>query len=448
MTTQKPPLSFWQIWNMSFGFLGIQFGWGLQLGNMSAIYEYLGASADEIPLLWLAAPLTGLIFQPIVGYLSDRTWNKVGRRKPYFMVGAILASIALILMPHSSTLWMAAGLLWILDASINISMEPFRAFVADMLPEKQLTRGFTMQSFFIGIGAVLAAVFPWLLVEVFGFSDSAGADGVPLYLKIAFAIGAVVFFAAVMWTIFSTKEYPPEDMKAFQKMKEESKGFIHAFKEIFSNIFNGPKVMYQLAIVQFFTWIGLFLMWFYFVTMVANDIMQAPSTDSPLYSEGLIWGNLCFGFYSFVTFLFALVLPNIANRLGRKLTHSICLTLGGIGLLSVFLMTNKYQLLLSMLGVGIAWASVLSMPYAILTPHLPREKIGVYMGIFNFFIVIPEIMATLFFGYVMRTYLNNSRLSAVMVGGACLLVAAVLIHFVNEEMQTRKTTSDEAVAAA
>ncbi|MEM9936953.1 MAG: MFS transporter [Bacteroidota bacterium] len=447
MTSQKPTLSFWQIWNMSFGFLGIQFGWALQLGNMSAIYEYLGAAPEEIPLLWLAAPLTGLLVQPIVGYLSDRTWNKVGRRKPYFMTGAILASIALILMPHSSAIWMAAGLLWILDASINISMEPFRAFVADLLPEKQLTRGFTMQSFFIGIGAVLAAVFPWLLVDVFGFTNTAGTEGVPVYLKIAFAIGAVFLFGAVMWTVSRTREYPPEDMESFLKMKEESKGFLHAFNEIFSNIFNGPRVMYQLAAVQFFTWIGLFLMWFYFTTMVANDIMQAPNTDSPLYAEGVVWGNICFGFYSFITFMVALVLPGIANRIGRKVTHSICLTLGGTGLLSVFFMTSKYQLLLSMAGVGIAWASVLSMPYAILTPHLPKEKIGVYMGIFNFFIVIPEIMATLFFGFIMSNFLNNSRISAVMIGGACLLIAAVLIHFVNEEIQTGKVTEEEAVAA-
>ena len=440
--TEKKALNFWQIWNMSFGFLGIQFGWALQLGNMSAIYEYLGATPDEIPILWLAAPLTGLLVQPVVGYLSDRTWNRFGRRRPYFLTGAILASIALIAMPHSSAIWMAAGLLWILDASINISMEPFRAFVADMLPEKQLTRGFTMQSFFIGIGAVLAAVFPWLLVDFFGFGESTGGEGVPIYLKIAFAIGAVFLFFAVLWTVRSTKEYPPEDMEAFQKMKKESAGVGHAFKEIFTNIFNAPKVMYQLAIVQFFTWIGMFLMWFYFTTMVANDIMQAPGTDSPLYAEGVVWGNICFGFYSFITFIFALIIPSIARRIGKKFTHSLCLLCGGLGLLSVWFVTSKFQLLFSMTGVGIAWASILSMPYAILTPHLPKGKFGVFMGIFNFFIVIPEILATLFFGWVMSEFLHNDRVMAIMVAGSMLLIAAVAILFVNENAGREPIASD------
>ncbi len=418
---------------MSFGFLGIQFGWALQLGNMSAIYEYLGAEPDQIPLLWLAAPLTGLIVQPIVGFLSDRTWGRFGRRKPYFLIGAILASLALIVMPHAPVIWMAAGLLWILDTSINISMEPFRAFVADLLPENQLTRGFTMQSFFIGIGAVLAAAFPWLLVNVFGFAEEAGSEGVPLYLKIAFAVGAIFFLSAVLYTILKTKEYPPEDMESFKKMKAESKGFKFAITEIFTDAFNGPRVMYQLAIVQFFTWIGMFLMWFYFTTMVANDIMAAPSPQSPLYTEGIVWGNICFGFYSVVTFLFALVIPSIANKFGKKLTHSICLICGGIGLLAVYYMNNKYQLLISMAGVGIAWSSILSMPYAILTPHLPKNKIGIYMGIFNFFIVIPEIIATLTFGWVMSEILGNNRVSAVMFGGGMMLIAAIAILFVNEK---------------
>ncbi len=435
---EKKELSFWQIWNMSFGFLGIQFGWGLQMGNMSAIYEYLGATPDEIPLLWLAAPMTGLLIQPIVGYLSDRTWNRFGRRRPYFMVGAILASIALIFMPHSSAVWMAAGLLWILDASINISMEPFRAFVADLLPEKQITRGFTMQSFFIGIGAVIAALLPWFFVEFLGFSDETTEEGVPTFLKIAFAIGAVFLFGAVAWTVFRTKEYPPEDIEAFQKMKAESKGVGYALKEIFSNIFNGPKVMYQLAIVQFFTWIGLFLMWFYFTVMVANDIMQAPNTDSPLYAEGVVWGNICFGFYSFITFLFALLLPSIAKKFGKKLTHALCLLAGSVGLIAVLFITNKYQLLFSMLGVGIAWTSILSMPYAILTPHLPEGKIGIYMGIFNFFIVIPEILATLFFGYIMKEYLHNDRVLAVVFAGVMLSLAAVAVLFVNEKHAVEK----------
>ena len=428
----KPQLSSWQIWNMAFGFLGIQFGWALQLGNMSAIYEYLGAEPDKIPILWLAAPMTGLIIQPIVGYMSDRTWNSLGRRKPYFLVGAILASIGLVMMPHSSTLWMAAGLLWILDASINISMEPFRAFVADVLPKEQHTKGYTMQSFFIGIGAVLAAVLPYIMIEYFGMSKTT-EEGVPNFLKIAFAAGGVAFFASVLYTIFTTKEYPPEDMEAFLKMKEESKGVGNAFKEIFATIFDLPKVMKQLAVVQFFTWLGLFLMWFYFSTAVAVNIFNAPGPKSPLYADGIAWANLCFGFYSVVTFIFALMMPKLATILGKKKLHSICLAIGGFSLLALYFVSSKEMLFVNMIGVGIAWTSILAMPYAILAGKLPPQKMGIYMGIFNFFIVIPEIMATLFFGPFMNNVLQNNRLSAVMLGGAMLLIAAVAALFVDED---------------
>lgn len=418
---------------MAFGFLGIQFGWGLQLGNMSAIYEYLGATPDELPILWLAAPMTGLLVQPIVGFYSDRTWNRFGRRKPYFLTGAILASVALIFMPYSSAIWMAAGMLWILDASINISMEPFRAFVADMLPKEQLTRGYTMQSFFIGVGAVLAAVLPWILTEVFDFEKTIADGSIPVFLKLSFAIGGISFFGAVLWTVLKTKEYPPDDLEAFRKMKKESSGFNHAVKEIFDNIFGMPKVMKQLAVVQFFTWLGLFLMWFYFTVTVANNILGAPNTQSDLYAEGVAWGNLCFGFYSMVTFLFAFFIPGLAEKLGKKQVHAVCLVIGGLGLLSVSLAPNKYWLLLSMAGVGIAWTSILSMPYAILAPKLPVEKIGVYMGIFNFFIVIPEILATLLFGWVMLNILDNDRMMAIVVGGVMLIIAAVFTLFVDDK---------------
>lgn len=428
----KPRLSFWQIWNMSFGFLGIQFGWSLQLGNMSAIYEYLGANPDEIPILWLAAPMTGLLVQPIIGYLSDRTWNRLGRRKPYFLIGAIFASIALIIMPHSPTLWMAAGMLWILDASINISMEPFRAFVADMLPKEQVTKGYTMQSFFIGVGAVLAAGLPWLFTEVFDMGKTAADGSVPTYLKISFALGGVVFLLAVLRTIFTTKEYPPDDIEAFNQMKAESKGFKHGLAEIFSSIATMPKVMKQLAVVQFFTWLGMFLMWFYFSTSVANDILGAPNPQSELYAEGIAWGNLCFGFYSIITFMFAFFIPGIADKIGKKQTHAVCLVFGGIGLLYVGYAPDKYWLLLSMVGVGIAWTSILSMPYSILAPKLPYEKMGIYMGVFNFFIVIPEILATLLFGWVMLHVLDNDRMSAVMLGGGMLIIAAVAALFVDD----------------
>lgn len=431
-TFQKPHMNFWQIWNLSFGFLGIQFGWGLQMGNMSAIYEYLGAKPDELPILWLAAPMTGLIVQPIVGYLSDRTWGRFGRRRPYFLIGAILASLALVVMPYASTLWMAAGLLWILDASINVSMEPFRAFIADMLPKEQITRGYTMQSFFIGLGAILASLLPWLLINQFGMESTADGGSIPAFLKVSFTVGALAFFLAVLWTVTRVKEYPPEDLEAFKKMKTENRGVGAAAKEILSNIVDMPKVMKQLALVQFFTWMGLFLMWFYFTVAVANDIYGAETPQSPAYAEGIAWANICFGFYSLITFLFSFILPEVANKTGKKVAHAICLVAGGLGLLSVGLIKDPNLLLLSMVGVGIAWTSTLAMPYAILAPKLQKDKVGVYMGIFNFFIVIPEILATLFFGLIMLHILDNDRILAVMVGGGSLLVAAIFALFVDD----------------
>jgi len=425
----KPPRNFWQIWNMSFGFLGIQFGWGLQMANMSAIYEYLGAKADQIPILWLAAPLTGLLVQPIIGHASDRTSGPLGRRRPYFLTGALLSSAALVLMPNSSALWMAAGLLWVLDASINISMEPFRAFVADLLPEQQRTRGFAMQSLFIGLGAVVASVLPWLLRNVFHVTAAVGETRViPTTTRVSFYIGAAAFFGAVLWTILTTKEYPPDDLDAFRQMKKEKTGLASNAKEIFAAIRAMPQTMRQLAPVQLLTWLGLFCMWLYFPVAVARNVFGAPDTASPLYAEGVEWGGICFAVYSAVCFAFSLVLPVIANKLGRKNTHSLCLLCGALGLISVAIIHDKYILLLTMVGVGIAWASTLSMPYAVLAGSLPPGKTGVYMGIFNFFIVIPEILASLFFGWVMNHLLSNNRIAAVVAGGFFMAIAAALMQ--------------------
>jgi maltose/moltooligosaccharide transporter len=425
----KPPRSFWQIWNMSFGFLGIQFGWGLQMANMSAIYEYLGAKADQIPILWLAAPLTGLLVQPIIGHASDRTWGPLGRRRPYFLTGALLSSAALLFMPNSSTLWMAAGLLWVLDASINISMEPFRAFVADLLPEEQRTRGFAMQSLFIGLGAVVASVLPWLLRNVFHVTQAAGETRlIPTTTRLSFYIGAAAFFGAVLWTILSTKEYPPDDLEEFRRMKKEKTGLAANAREILNAVREMPLTMRQLAPVQLLTWLGLFCMWLYFPVAVARNVFGAPDTTSPLYAEGVEWGGICFAVYSAVCFAFSLVLPVIANKFGRKRAHSLCLLCGAFGLISVSVIHNKYVLLLTMIGVGIAWASTLSMPYAVLAGSLPPGKTGVYMGIFNFFIVIPEILASLFFGWVMNHLLGNNRVAAMVAGGFFMAIAAALMQ--------------------
>jgi len=425
---EKPNKSFWQIWNMSFGFFGIQFGWGLQMANMSAIYEYLGARADQLPILWLAAPLTGLIVQPIVGHASDNTWGCLGRRRPYFLTGAILSSFALIMMPQSSLLWTAAGLLWILDASINISMEPFRAFVADLLPEWQRTRGFAMQSLFIGFGAVIASAMPWMLTNCFHLSAGTVRHAIPLTVRLSFYIGAAVFFGAVLWTIVTSKEYPPQDLEAFHRMKAAKRGLITNASEILDSIAGMPKTMRQLAPVQILTWLGLFCMWLYFPVAVARNVFGAPDTTSPLYSAGVEWGGICFGLYSAVCFVFAFLLPGIAHAIGRKHTHSLCLIVGGIGLFSVAFIHNKYVLLLTMVGVGIAWASTLAMPYSVLAGSLPKAKTGVYMGIFNFFIVTPEIIASLLFGWAMNHLLHNNRLTAVVAGGFFMIAAALLMQ--------------------
>jgi maltose/moltooligosaccharide transporter len=424
---QKGPTRFLTIWNMSFGFLGIQFGWALQMANMSAIYEYLGASANQIPMLWLAAPLTGLIVQPIIGHLSDNTWSpRLGRRRPYFLTGAILSSLALLAMPQSSALWMAAGLLWVLDASINISMEPFRAFVADLLPPAERTRGFAMQSLFIGLGAVIASALPWILTNWLGVAPSTPGT-IPTTVRISFYVGAGAFLGAVLYTILTTPETPPPDLAEFRRQKEERAGVAAGAREILVAVRAMPETMRQLALVQVATWLGMFCMWLYFPVAVAHNVFGAPDQNSPLYQQGVEWAGVCFGAYSLVCFAFSFFLPPLARRRGRKGTHAICLLAGAAGLLSVSVIHNPTLLLLSMCGVGISWASTLSMPYAILAGSLPAGKTGVYMGIFNFFIVIPEIVASLGFGWVMTHVLDNNRVMAVIAGGVFLAIAAVLV---------------------
>lgn len=427
---QKPRLSFWQIWNMSFGFLGIQFGWGLQLANMSPIYKYLHAEESQLPYLWLAGPITGLLIQPIIGSMSDRTWNRLGRRRPYFLVGAILASVALFFMPDSSTLWMAAGLLWILDASINITMEPFRAFVADKLPEDQRTLGFVMQSWFIGIGQTLANALPYLFTAlgVVGVMST----GIPLSVDYSFKIGAIVFLVAVLWTVLTTKEYPPEDMEAFQRMRAEKRGCLAGFGEIFSSLAEMPDTMKQLAVVQFFTWFALPCMWQFFGIAVARHVFRAPNEQSPLFAEGTEWGGLCFAAYNVVCFLVAFTLPSLANRFGRKMVHMIALVCGGIGLISVFFITNKYMLFASMAGVGVAWASILSMPYVMLSTAVPPARMGVYMGVFNLFIVIPQIVMSLIVPNIFSNVLGGDPRNAVVLGGISLLIGAATVLIVRD----------------
>jgi maltose/moltooligosaccharide transporter len=562
---QRPQLSFWQIWNMSFGFFGIQFGWGLQMANMSAIYQYLGAKESELAVLWLAAPLTGLLIQPIIGYASDRTWGALGRRRPYFLTGAILASLALIAMPNSGTVWMAAGLLWILDASVNVTMEPFRAFVGDLLPTEQRKSGFAMQSLLIGLGAVLSSALPYLLTNGFGVSNEATVKSpIPPAVALAFYIGSAVFFVAVLYTILTTKEYPPEDPAAFAKMKAESAGVGRAFREIFTGIGSMPKTMRQLALVQFFTWFALFCMWLYFVPAVATGVFhgqtlgihdpalkslveseagkvyvaeaaavakayearkkeaaeqaereagQKPWSDaflqmfglkpaapdpgervdqaalqaliasqaaaprepakaeveSPLvqsfaaalmrhkvtaadspelaaaaaeihsglaaaraYQQGAAWGGVCFSAYNGTAFLFAFGLLALVRKFAARSIHRVCLICGGAGLMIVVVLHQQYLLISSMVLVGVAWASILSMPYAMLANAIPAQRMGFYMGVFNFFIVIPQILASLGLGPLMKPLLGDNPMNVVLLGGCSMVAAGLCVGFVSK----------------
>ncbi|MGF1542060.1 MAG: MFS transporter [Pleurocapsa sp.] len=423
----NPKLSWLQLWNMNLGFLGIQFGWGLQMANMSAIFEHLGADAAQLPILWIAAPLTGLIVQPIIGNLSDYTWTPLGRRRPYFLVGAILAFMALILMPHASSLWMAAGLLWILDTSANVSMVPFRAFVGDLLPKEQRTSGFAMQSVMFGLGAVSASALPWLLNNIFQIDNtSSELQPIPLTVEISFYIGAALFLTTVLWTVITTPEYPPNNLEKFEQLQEKRGGIIPSLRETWETLRNMPSTMQQLARVQFFTWLGIFCFFLYFPPAVARNIFGAIEGDSIRYSVGIEWAGLCFAVYNAVCIVFSFLLPRLAALIGRPLTHSLCLLCGGVSLISLLAITNRYLLFVTMIGLGIAWSSALILPYAMLSSSVPSQRRGIYQGIFNFFIVLPEIVVSLGFGWVMSYFLHDDRLLAVVLGGVFLIIAAGL----------------------
>ncbi len=490
----KPRLRFWDIWNMSFGFLGIQFGFALQNANVSRIFETLGASVGDIPLLWIAAPVTGLVVQPIVGYFSDRTWTRLGRRRPFFLGGALLASAALTLMPNSPTLWIAAGMLWIMDASINITMEPFRAFVGDNLPSAQRTTGFAMQSFFIGIGAVVASMLPWMLTTWFGVANEAPKGMIPDSVRLSFYLGAAIFLVAVLWTVARAREYSPEEMASFDESQAQEghvparrtaeeyaanggrqirlgrilfatglllsawlaiqaiyqvlvlsagigavgvlliiSGFLqrrgryhNGFVTILNDLQDMPRTMRQLAWVQFFSWFALFAMWIYTTAAVTSRIYGTTDTSSALYNEGANWVGVAFAAYNGVAALVAFAIPVLARLTSRKVAHVACLLCGALGLLSIFSLSDPRYLLGSMVGVGIAWASILSMPYAILTGALPPSKMGYYMGVFNFFIVIPQMVAAAVLGFVVGRFFGGEASYALMVGGVSLIVAAAL----------------------
>ena len=483
---RKPKLSFWQIWNMCFGFLGIQFAFALQNANVSRIFQTLGAGVGDIPMLWIAAPFTGLIVQPLIGYASDRTWGRLGRRRPYFLAGALLTTLALLWMPNSGWLWMAALLLWVMDASINVSMEPFRAFVGDQLPTEQRPLGYAMQSFFIGLGAVVASLLPYLLAHL-GVSNVAAPGGIPATVRDAFYIGGAVLLGSVLWTVFSTREYPPEQLRVFDDaVKAEPvevqragarrygllwllAGLVGAwlvhqyalerelyllagglaafglsqiwlsvargsgvFTQLMTDVYTMPPAMRRLALVQFFSWFAMFAMWIYTTAGVAQVHFGSSDPQSVAYNNGANWVGVLFAAYNGFAAVASLVIPLMVRRWGLRISHLVNLWLGGAGLVSFLLIRDPHWLLLPMLGVGFAWASILSLPYALLSDNLPTEKMGVYMGIFNFFVVIPQLLAASVLGVLLRVFFHSQPIYALVLGGVSLLVAGVSVLRVQE----------------
>jgi maltose/moltooligosaccharide transporter len=437
---QKPNLTSAQIWNMSFGFMGIQMGFALQNANASRILQNFGADVEHLSWFWLVAPLTGMIVQPIIGHYSDKTWTKLGRRRPFFLAGAILASIGLILMPNADlfvsflpALWVGAGFLMIMDASFNIAMEPFRALVADKLNDTQRTKGFAVQTILIGIGAVVGSWLPYVLTEWFGFEKSAENGKVPFSLVLSFIIGAISLLFCIIWTVLKTKEYSPKEQAEFEgdtHSSVESGSLLDIFKDFGSM----PKTMKQLGLVQFFSWFGLFSMWVFTTPAIAQHVYKLSSSDtnSIAYNEAGNWVGVIFGIYNFVSAIYAFFLPSISDKVGRKQTHFISLIIGGLSLISIFFIGDYKLLILPMIGVGIAWASILAMPYAILAGSIPPAKMGIYMGIFNFFITIPQIINGVIGGPIVKNLYGGQAIYAVMMGGVCFIIAAICVRFVED----------------
>ncbi len=496
---RKPLLNFWQLWNMSFGYVGIQFGFALQNANVSRIFETLGAKVEDIPILWIAAPVSGLLIQPIIGHMSDKTWNRLGRRKPYFLAGAILSSLALLIMPNSPALWVAAGMLWMMDGSINVTMQPFRAFIGDMLPDAQRTKGFAVQTFFIGASSIIASVLPYILANWFHIANTAPEGQIPPSVRWSFYIGGVVFLLTVLWTIFSVKEYTPEQQEEFNvhengaaakegseirmdvpayytegaillvlgliftafikefnwyqglyilsfgisvygalqlaAAKRYSMGKIGGMVEIIYDLKNMPKTMKQLALVTVFTWFALFAMFIYTTSAVTSFYFHSTDPHSDLYNNGANWVGVLMAVYNGVAALVAFMLPVLARKTGRVITHVVCLIIGGLGLISMCLFKDPDLLIISMTAIGIAWASLLTMPYAILSTAVPHNKMGVYMGMFNLFVVIPQILASAILGLLVRTVFRGQAMDAIVLGGAAMIVSGVLMAFVKDNVK-------------
>jgi maltose/moltooligosaccharide transporter len=492
--TTKPRLDFWQLWNISFGYVGIQFGFALQTANISRIFETLGAKVDAIPILWVAAPVAGLIIQPLIGHMSDKTWNRLGRRKPYFLIGAILSSLALIAMPNSPALWVAAGMLWIMDASINITMQPFRAFIGDMLPDAQRTQGFAMQTFFIGVSSVVASVCPWVFTKWLGIANTAPAGIIPPSVRWSFYIGGFAFLAAVLWTIFRVREYSPQEQEAFNVSTEAESadaitldrkscirqglflilagaalsyaifaqdwyaglyiisgsiafygllqlaaaarakaGHTKGMVEIVADLKAMPKTMQQLAGVTLLTWFALYALFIYTTSAVTSFHFHSSDPTSAIYNDGANWVGVLMAVYNGVAAVVAFLLPPIARKIGRVATHMIALVIGGLGLMSMIVIKDPTMLLISMVAIGIAWASLLTMPYAILSSAVSHRKMGVYMGMFNLFLVIPQIIAAAVLGLLVKTVFGGQTIYALVLAGAAMVLAGFLTLFVQDK---------------
>ena len=437
-----PKLSLVQIFTMSFGFLGIQFGFALQNGNTSRILRSFGADVDQLPLFWIVAPLVGMIVQPIIGHYSDKTWNRVGRRKPYFLVGALLSSTALIFLPNSGSLagiipalWIGAGMVMVMDASFNVAMEPFRALVADNLPQSQSTLGFSIQTFLIGLGAVVGSALPDILAKS-GVSMVAGADGIAPNIKIAFYIGAAVFILAILVTIFFSKEYPPAEYEKYHgRVPEDKTKHKSGLSEIITDFKNMPRTMKQLGLVQFFSWFALFTMWVFTTDAVATHVygLTGDYAKSVEYNEAGNMVGTSFAWYNFIAMLYALLLPFIARKVGRKMTHALSLFAGGLGLISIYFIKDPAMLKYCMIGIGLAWASILAMPYVILSGCIPAGKLGIFMGIFNFFITLPQIINGLFGGAIVKHIYGGQPIYAIVLAGFFLICGAVSVLFVYDE---------------
>jgi maltose/moltooligosaccharide transporter len=504
---KKPQLNFWQLWNMSFGYVGIQFGFALQNANVSRIFETLGAKVENIPILWIAAPVAGLLVQPIIGHMSDKTWNRMGRRKPYFLVGAVLSSLALLLMPNSPALWVAAGLLWMMDASINVTMQPFRAFVGDMLPDEQRTTGFAVQTFFIGVSSVFASIAPYLFTRFLHIANTAPEGQIPPSVKWSFYVGGIAFLVTVLWTVLRVKEYSPEEQERFNSREnssaalEESEtrlntsacyreglvllvlggifsavvrvlnwyqglyilsfgiaifgvlqlvaakrstmGKFDGMVEIIQDLRNMPSTMKQLAVVTMLTWFAMFAMFIYSTSAVTSFHFGSVDPRSELYNSGANWVGVLMAVYNGVAALVAFLLPVVARKTSRVATHVVCLMIGGFGLMSIYVFKNPNMLLVSMTAVGISWASLLTMPYAILSSAVSHKKMGVYMGMFNLFVVIPQIVAAAVLGLLVRTVFHGQAIYAIVLGGAAMVVSGVLMAFVKDQVKKVQPAYEE-----